>query len=106
MVAAAENFLHGTQRIVSVKLYVSEIVFVDDKIAHQMWYKRCRIRKIGSTGDATGAFFLTVKFRLAGMACPRIGCGCFISPMASSKQGYCVPARRAPHHCVIHTNGM
>jgi hypothetical protein len=39
MVEAAENFPHGTERIVSVKLYVSEIVFVDNKINHLTWYR-------------------------------------------------------------------
>jgi hypothetical protein len=39
MIAAAEAFLHGTQRVVSVKFYVSALVFVDNKIAHLMRYK-------------------------------------------------------------------
>jgi hypothetical protein len=39
MIAAADTFLQGTQRVVSVKFYVSEIVFVDDKIAQLMRYR-------------------------------------------------------------------
>ena len=39
MIAAADTFLQGTQRVVSVKFYVSEIVFVDNKIAQLMRYR-------------------------------------------------------------------
>ncbi|MGO4870345.1 MAG: hypothetical protein ACLPGW_06990 [Roseiarcus sp.] len=39
MIAAAEMFLRGTRRVVSVKFYVSALVFVDNKIAHLMRYK-------------------------------------------------------------------
>jgi hypothetical protein len=39
MIAAAEGFLRGTKRIVSVKFYVSAIVFPDNMVAHLMRYK-------------------------------------------------------------------